>query len=318
MMLTPAQWQKARKAKKHANRAAVYALVGACSWAKDAILHELAGGAQWVRVRQSDEASLRNELFTDREDADFLLIETAATKHELLQSYIARPRRGLCLALRYPDERIPPGGELIEAIETKGWAIICRPLRRAGIATWAEATLQEHHLIVADRRGLQVLIDRCGFNRRAVENELNKLVLYMRAEGRELVTFRDVERCIFNYSSDTILDFLVAVSARNRVGALIMLKRLWESSGGQGLLSAMVRRLRQIQIVHGMLSERPTVADIAERLRVGFYYVPALLAAARNFKRAEIAALMEALVDVGRGRFAEDARFRMEQVILRL
>lgn len=324
-MFTPKQFTKASETKKHAARPPVFMVAGACEWGKAEVVEEIrtarnvdAAETLWA----PKETVLTNALFTDATDGDerLLIVRADGEGSKALLRFVRSPVPRLSLVVWLPSSRYKPRGKLFDAIEQHGWVILCRPFRRATLTRWAEARLGDQGLVLADGRAMQVLLDRTGSDRRVVSTELAKLTLYVKRQGRELVNFKDVERCIFDHQSDDILDFLIAVSARNKVRALQLLSQLWGpgTGAGRGLLTVLVRRLKQIRQVHAMLSGRPTVQDIAEKLKVNYYFIPSLLAAARNFKRAEIEDFMEELVTVGRRLFTTDGRFLFERAILEL
>lgn len=326
-MFTPKQFDRAVTAKKHAARLPVYMLGGSCEWAKAEVVEQIRTlrGVALSGVQTlwgPTEAQLSNELFTDfTDDTERLLIVRAdAGDSKPLRRFLHSPTLGLTVVVWLSSSRFKPEGKFFDEVEPVGWVIMCRRLRRVSLTRWTEARLRDHGLVFADGRALQVLLDRTGADRRVVAGELEKLVLYVREAGRELVSFKDVTRCIFDHQSDDILDFLIAVSARNRVQALQLLGRLWipGTGAGRGLLRVLVRRLKQIRQVHEMLSGRPTVQDVAENLKVSYYFVPALLAAARNFRRAEIEQLTGQLVFVGRRLFTTEGRFLFERAVLEL
>lgn len=326
-MFTPKQFDKATTTKKHASRLPIFMLGGACEWGKAEVVEQIAtlrGVASFNMhtLWAPKEAQLSNELFTDFDDeAERLLIVRAeAEGSEPLHRFLRSPTPGLTVVVWLPSSRFKPRGEFFDSMERAGWVIMCRPLRRVSLTRWAEAWLRDRGFVFADGRALQVLLDRAGSDRRVVAMELEKLSCYAGQTGRELVSFKDVQRCIFDHQSDDILDFLIAISARNRVQALQLLGRLWApgTGAGRGLLRVLVRRLKQIRQVHAMLSTRPTVQEVAEKLKVNYYFIPALLAAARNFKRTEIEQFVEQLVFVGRRLFTADGRFLFERAILEL
>jgi len=326
-MFTAKQFTKALETKKHGKRLPVFMLAGACEWGKREVVEQI---AEFRGVALSDvqtlwhpkNAQLSNELFIDADTAGerLLVVRGDVGESEVVLRFVKSPTRGLTVVLWLPATWRKSRGKLFAAMEQAAWVIICRQMRRATLTKWAEKWLSERGIVFADSRALQVLLDRSGPDRRMVVSELEKLALYVKHSGRELVSFKDVERCVFDHQSDDILDFLIAVSARNKVRALQLLSQLWSpgSGSGHGLMSVLVRRLKQIKEVHAMLSDRPTVQDVAEKLRVSYYFVPSLLAAARNFTRAEIEDFMAELVTVGRKLFTADGRFLFEQAVLKL
>lgn len=148
----------------------------------------------------------------------------------------------------------------------------------------------------------QDLVTRCSGDKRRISREVEKLALYVSADGREEAGPEDVAALCQPHLQSNIFAFVDALAAGDRSGALSMLEAL--SSGGEPplRLAYMVRRQFQMLARSSSLRERGSPQkEIVSTLKIPPFVAKKLEEQGRRLEEDDLERALETITRLERG-----------------
>ncbi|MCA9375609.1 MAG: DNA polymerase III subunit delta [Candidatus Doudnabacteria bacterium] len=145
------------------------------------------------------------------------------------------------------------------------------------------------------------LVSRVGDNSVRLRNELEKLMLYVTAEGRTQITKADVEVLVVGEVHDEIFLLTDALARRDRTAALQLLHRQLEKGASAHYLHSMfVFQIRNLLLISDGLSRGLSEQAIAKEAGLHPYVVKKTAQVAKKFKEGQLEAIHGALARMDR------------------
>jgi DNA polymerase III subunit delta len=190
---------------------------------------------------------------------------------------------------------------------------------------WAVATSQESDIRL-EPDAARELVDALGADMMLVSSELEKLLLY--ATGRGRITLGDVETMVLGAKQRSLYELTDAISARDRVRALLVLDGLLNSSdAGEdaaiGHLYMLARTFRQMLVVleKNVRDSRAIWQALWQGFRIPPFAADDLIRQARRYKsRRELARTLRliARADLELRSSPPDKRLVLERLVYEL
>lgn len=194
------------------------------------------------------------------------------------------------------DKPLEPAHPLVKAAQQYGKARACMPLRGAQLEAWLTSRARAAGAKLAPDAA-RLLVESQGDNRRALAGEIDKLSVYVGANGQ--IRAEDVRLLTPVARQAVIFDLTDALARRDRSRALNLLHELLANGesplGIVGLTAYQTRSLLQVK----SLAERGMRApQIALTAGMAPFTVEKSLPLARQFTFAQLEAAHRALLDV--------------------
>ncbi|MDI7278238.1 MAG: DNA polymerase III subunit delta, partial [Anaerolineae bacterium] len=149
-------------------------------------------------------------------------------------------------------------------------------------------------------QAVALLATYVGTNLRLLDRELEKLATYVGAGGT--VSRQDVERLVSSVQEASIFHMVDALGSRDRRRAVVLLRRLLqEGNAPLYILTMIVRQFRLLLQARELDAQGVPLAEMAREMEVQPWLAGKSLRQARNFRPAELEAILAQLLDIDVG-----------------
>jgi DNA polymerase-3 subunit delta len=181
--------------------------------------------------------------------------------------------------------------------ESKAAALACYADEGQGLDSLITQHLAKQNIRI-NPEALQILAGRLGSDRMMVRSELDKLTLYIGAEGGT-ITPADIQACMGDGAEATQDELAMAVMSGNQTGAQTALERLLrEGTNAVGILRAIARYVQRLHLATGQMQKGKSAEQAIETLRppVFFKHKTPMAQQLKGWTPQRLAQAMEMLV----------------------
>lgn len=163
---------------------------------------------------------------------------------------------------------------------------------------WTRKKLEEKGLKATDRV-INTLISRVGIEQNSLQNEINKLALFLLADNRSEITIKDIEEICILSLEENIWEFIDKLTSESKGRALVQLETLLSGvEDYQILIGLIVRQLKLIYLVS--LMGTSTSQQIAQRVKERPFVISKIQSLVRNINTTKISKAFERLINLDR------------------
>jgi DNA polymerase-3 subunit delta len=236
-----------------------------------------------------------------------------------LLAYLQSPSPSTCLVMisNQPKYEKKP---VIAAVEAAGSVVRFFALLDKDMQGWIESWVRRRGLSI-QRDAVQYVLQTLGNDLQAVNNELEKTVIYVK--DRKTITYEDVKAAVGDFREYTPFDLAAALGAKKREKAFLILSRLvQEGESPVGLLGSIAWNFRRLMTAKAMELEGMGPDEIMKKLKpqVIFHQAAAFKEQMRSYSLDELETAIEVLLNADRALKSSGLSGRMilERMILRL
>ena len=145
--------------------------------------------ADWTAIIN---ACRRYPMFAERQ---VVLLKEAQHMRDIdkLEGYVEKPLPSTVLVIGYKDKKLDARTKFSKSIKKNGVLLSSSKLKDYELPAWTSAYIQQQGLSVT-HKGLQMLVDNIGSDLSRIANEIDKLVINLKA--RKNITEEDIEKYI--------------------------------------------------------------------------------------------------------------------------
>lgn len=198
---------------------------------------------------------------------------------EAFMPYMENPSPSTCLIFiaRKIDKRMRFYSKFIE----KGVEVVCYPLGQEQLSRWIRQRAESLDLRITDD-AIEYLIEWVGANLRSLDNEINKLRVYI--GERRGVQLEDVQMVTGGLRLYSVFELLGSIGKKEIDRALkILLKMMKDGEHPLAVLKMMSRQFRNMLIIKDGLNKKIPYTEIARDAGLPPKYFQPLLRQADNF-----------------------------------
>ncbi len=152
--------------------------------------------------------------------------DTFITKYrQALEDYVGAPSPTGVLLIECKS--LPANTRLYKRAQQAGEVIKCEPVKSHQAPGWVISRARESHGVTIDARGAATLVNQIGDDLGLLDNELQKLALYV--GDRKTITAADVETLVGTMREEKVWGILSAVAAGNEAQAIAIWEQVWET-----------------------------------------------------------------------------------------
>lgn len=215
----------------------------------------------------------------------------AKDQQHLLLAYLQKPIASSCLVLTHRQSK---GMEKIEkAVDTVGVVVRFTPLTERETPRWLQSRAQRDGKRLTPKAAA-LLIERVGPDERALDQELQKLMLYVGESST--IDVGEVEEVASTRRSFTSFELMRLVGQRDAPQALGALRRLLLAGEAPlAILGLLARQVRLVWQVKDGLERGMTASEVGRRLNLYPKVLAQYVEQASAFSTARLEAFHEAI-----------------------
>ena len=221
--------------------------------------------------------------------------EKAGGGDDALLNYLKKPVPSTCLVFLVGGN-VDSRKKTTKAVIAGGGAVECKQLKPEEALMWAERRATSIYGKQLNDQAARLLIDKVGADLRLIDNELQKLCLYV-GENRS-ISAADVDTCVGGVAETEIFRLTEAVMLKDRVKALELLGRvLRQVDHPLQVLSSLANRFRQVLTVKALVARGVSQQEGAVQAKMHPYAYKMMTGHVRPYSREEIARVMGKLLE---------------------
>jgi DNA polymerase-3 subunit delta len=214
---------------------------------------------------------------------------------DALLTYLKKPVPSTCL-LFLVGGNVDSRKKTTKAVIAGGGAVECKQLKPEEALMWAERRATGTYGKQLNDQAARLLIDKVGADLRLIDNELQKLCLYV-GENRS-ISAADVDTCVGGVAETEIYRLTEAVMLKDRVKAMELLGRvLRQVDHPLQVLSSLANRFRQVLTVKALVARGVSQQEGAVQAKMHPYAYKMMTGHVRPYSREEIARVMGKLLE---------------------
>ncbi|MCS7082108.1 MAG: DNA polymerase III subunit delta [Bacteroidetes bacterium] len=213
-----------------------------------------------------------------------------------LRPYLEHPNPRAVLLLRY-DGQPNFAQDLYRILREKAVILECRPLPEQHLYGWVreEARIRGRDI---EPEAVALLVDYVGTNLRALDQELEKLCIYVDASS--VITAEDVENVVGHSREHTVFELQKAIGQGNFTRAYGILERRLRHSGtalGEALmiLSWLGRYFLNLGKLHELAQMQASEEEMSRQTGINRYFLKDYLGDLRRYPEARVERALLAL-----------------------
>lgn len=200
-----------------------------------------------------------------------------------LGSYLAQPVPSTVLVLAFKDRQAGLPKAAAAAAKQHGVDFHARKLYDRDVQQWTQGLIQEAGLEV-DPDIPNILVDHLGTNLNLIENELNKMMLVLKAQGQNRLS-RDLVFEMTDIDKEfNVFALIQALSERHRYRAHLIINRLTQNTKIHPpvmVIGGLYRFFHQLALVHKYKLRDPNA--IRDTLKVNYFQAKDFAQASRQY-----------------------------------
>lgn len=178
-----------------------------------------------------------------------------------------------------PDKREKLFKTLIKTAKVE----VFEPLREYEIKKWIKEKVEKSGGQIS-LLGIESLALAVGSNLNQLENEINKLILYVKSQNKDQIDQNDVGEMVKSLSDPNIFDFIESIARRNKKQAVKLLTEFINKGEDESMLISMViYQFRILIIVKDLLDRGKPAHSIASEAKLNPYVVQKSLPILRSY-----------------------------------
>jgi len=241
----------------------------------------------------------------------------AAGSEEPLLAYLKNPVASTCLVFLSSDN-VDSRKKTTKAAIATGGAVECKPLRPEEALMWAEQrsiSVYGKKLIDSAAR---LLIEKLGPDLRFIDNELQKLSLYV--GDAKSINAADVDAIVGGVAETEIFRLTEAVMLKDRPRALTLLARvLRQVDHPLQVLAALTNRYRQILTIKTLVARGVSLREGPTIIKMHPYSYEKMVGHVRPYTREELHMAMQKLLQADlHMKSGFDAKLTLETLVVEL
>lgn len=206
---------------------------------------------------------------------------------EKLGPYLKQPVPSTVLVLLHKDRKSPVGKKLSEAILTNGRIVESRRMYERDVIQWTNGYLQQSGLSF-DKGLPTILVTNLGTNPGLIENELEKMFLYLKATKQTALT-NDFVYSMINVDKEfNSFELVNALAKKQGYRSHMIIDRLTQNTKINPpvlILNAIYRLFHSVALVHRFQLRDPN--SIKHQLKVNYYQAQDYQSAAGHYNLAK-------------------------------
>ncbi len=225
---------------------------------------------------------------------------------DALSAYLDQPPPYTTLMFVVEAEKLDERKKLVKQLQQKGMVIPFQPLRDAELYAWIERRAKKHGAAI-ERPQAVALAERVGHDLRTLDNELEKMALYLGREGG-LITDEVIQRLAARTLEQDVFALVESIVAGRLPQAFRTLYDCLKTGEEPiRLLALLARQFRLLLHVKAWAPRGYTQQQLAGMLKVHPFAVKKAMEQARHFDEAALRRLLNVLAE-------EDYRMKSGQV----
>ncbi|RMG75489.1 MAG: DNA polymerase III subunit delta [Bacteroidetes bacterium] len=207
---------------------------------------------------------------------------------EKLGPYLENPVPSSVLVLAFKDRQVGLPKALAAAAKKAGVDYHARKMYERDVQQWTQNLIREAGLEVhPDIPG--ILVDYLGTNLNLIENELNKMMLVLKAQGKNHLSRELVFEMIDIDKEFNVFALIQALSERRRYRAHMVINRLTQNTKINPpvlIIGGLYRFFHQLALVHKFQLRDPN--SIKDTLRVNYYQARDFAQASKQYNKGQV------------------------------
>lgn len=221
--------------------------------------------------------------------------EKSSGGDEQLLAYLKNPVSSTCLVFLVADS-VDSRKKVTKAVIALGGAVECKPLKPDDAVMWAERRSSDVYGKRLNDSAARLLIDKLGPDLRLIDNELQKLALYV-GEAKSIGT-TDVDLLVGGVAETEIFRLTEAVMLKDRARAMNLLERvLRQVDHPLQVLAALTNRFRQILTVKALVARGVSLREGPGIAKMHPYAYEKMTGHVKPYSREEISRAMGRLLE---------------------
>lgn len=205
-----------------------------------------------------------------------------------LVSYLKDPVASTVFVMVFKDPRVGVPKAGVEAIKTKGIDFHAKKMYERDVNRWLQGFIQQSGF-EADGSIPGILTTNLGTNLNLIENELDKMFIYLKATKQTALKQDFVYQMINVDKQFNVFELVHALGGRQRYKAHMIIDRLTQNAKINPpvlIVGNLFRFFHMVALVHR--HQLRDVNAIKNKLGVNYYQAQDYAAAARNYNRAQV------------------------------
>lgn len=205
---------------------------------------------------------------------------------ERLGPYLSKPVPSTVLVILHKDRKLPVGKKIADAMKKHGRVVESKRMYERDVINWVQGYLQSSGLSF-DKGLPAILVTNLGTNPGLIENELEKIYLYLKATKQTTLTNEFVYSMINVDKEFNAFELVNALAKKQNYRSHMIIDRLTQNTKINPpvlILNAIYRLFHSVALVHRFQLRDPN--SIKHQLRVNYFQAQDYQAASNNFNIA--------------------------------
>lgn len=178
-----------------------------------------------------------------------------------------------------PDKR----EKLFKTLIKIAKVVILLPLQGAEIQKWVKDKVEKSDGKIS-ALGVETLISALGSNLSQLEQEINKLILYVKSQNRDEIEQKDVNEMVKSVADPNIFHFIESIAGQDKKRAVKLLAEFLDKGEDENMLFAMViYQFRVLIMIKDLLDRGKSPHLIASEAKLNPYVVQKSLPILKNY-----------------------------------
>jgi DNA polymerase III subunit delta len=217
------------------------------------------------------------------------------TGEEPLIAYLKSPVPSTCLVF-LSEDNVDSRKKVTKAVIATGGAVECRPYKPEDAVSWAAARATSIYGKKLPDPAARLLIDKVGADLRLIDNELQKLALYV-GDAKQIAV-ADVDGLVGGMAETEIFRLTEAVMLKERARAIELLGRiLRQVDHPLQVLAALTNRFRQILTVKTLVARGVSLREGPGIAKMHPFAYEKMVGHVRTYHRDEIIRSLRRLLE---------------------
>lgn len=205
---------------------------------------------------------------------------------ERLGPYLTKPVPSTVLVVLHKDRRLPVGKKISDAMKKQGRVVESKKMYERDVINWVQSYLQQSGLSF-DKGLPAILVTNLGTNPGLIENELEKIFLYLKATKKSAISNEFVYSMINVDKEFNAFELVNALAKNQSYRSHMIIDRLTQNTKINPpvlILNAIYRLFHSVALVHRFQLRDPN--SIKNQLKVNYFQAQDYQTASRNFNIA--------------------------------
>ncbi|WP_345239783.1 DNA polymerase III subunit delta [Pontibacillus salipaludis] len=231
----------------------------------------------------------------------------------VLQRYLEQPAEYSIVVFIAPYEKIDERKKIVKQMKKSGKVIPCQSLKEHEMASWVQSLAKDLHIDI-ESPAIDVFIQENGTNLMSIQNELEKMALYVGEGGT--ITKEVADLLAAHNSQSSALKLVDAVMNQNVEKAILIYKDLEKQNEEPiALLALLASQFRLIYQTKLLQQKGYTQNQMTQQIKAHPFAIKMALGRARGFNEQQLGTIMQLLTDTDaamkQGRMEKNLAFEL-------